>query len=403
MLKRLSLLIFTSMIWSLCNSLTLAETKKPEQMDKFPPSPLEITTPDPLLPGLLNERQLTLPELRQLETALDELNQKATISLQAGDKETAFNTWNRELRLRRFLGTLAEVEALGRVGEIAWNENERQQVKYITDRLKVIQTQMQKEKNTDLELWRSLGAAYQQIRYPQLAITTYTQILALVRQQKDPSAELNTLQTIAELHFSWFDYGQAAKTYQEILNLVPSENQVTYLQKLAYIYDQDKKHQQAIGILQQLVEIYSNENNLTQIPGLKIAIASHYQTLAKENPDLLQNAFDTYQEAYATAWQLQQYARASEALEKLIALYRSQKQLDAALETSQILVETQSLAANFYGLMQAYDQIGQMHLERQEYPQALTAFQQGLELAQKLKHQESYFTQQIAELAKSNN
>ncbi|HLP88957.1 MAG TPA: hypothetical protein VK184_10255 [Nostocaceae cyanobacterium] len=403
MLRRLSLLIFTSMIWSLCNSLTLAETKKPEQMDKFPPSPLEITTPDPLLPELLNERQLTLPELRQLETALDELNQKATISLQAGDKETAFNTWNRELRLRRFLGTLAEVEALGRVGEIAWNENERQQVKYITDRLKVIQTQMQKEKNTDLELWRSLGAAYQQIRYPQLAITTYTEILALVRQQKDASAELNTLQTIAELHFSWFDYGQAAKTYQEILNLVPNDNQVTYLQKLAYIYDQDKKHQQSIGILQQLVEIYSNENNLTQIPGLKIAIASHYQTLAKENPDLLQNAFDTYQEAYATAWQLQQYARASEALEKLIALYRSQKQLDAALETSQILVETQSLAANFYGLMQAYDQIGQMHLERQEYPQALTAFQQGLELAQKLKHQESYFTQQIAELAKSNN
>jgi tetratricopeptide (TPR) repeat protein len=407
MLRRLNLLIITGIFWCLCSSFTLAETKKPEDLDKFPPSPLEITTPDPLLPPLVDKQPLSAEELQKLEIALDELDQQAAATLQAGDRETAFNIWNRELRLRRFLGTLAEVQALGRVGEIAWNENERQQVQYITQRLQVIEKQMLKEKNADLELWRSLGATYQQIRYPKLAIAAYEQILALVRQQKNSVAELETLQTIAELHISWFDYSQAGKTYQELLSLVTargnSADQVIYLQKLAYIYDQGKQHSQAIEVLNKLVDIYTNENNFTPIAELKLAIASHYEILAKEDPSQLQNAFNNYQAAYTTAWQLQQYVRASEALEKLITLYRSQKQTDAALQTSQILIQTQTLASNFYGLMQAYDQIGQLHLERQEYSQALTAFQQGLDLAKQLKHQEAYFTQQIEKLSTINN
>ncbi|HLO83965.1 MAG TPA: hypothetical protein VK203_02975 [Nostocaceae cyanobacterium] len=407
MLRRLNWIVITTIFWYLCSSLTLAETKKPEELDKFPPGPLEITTPDPLLPPLVDKQPLSLAELQRLETALDELNQQATATLQAGDRETAFNIWNRELRLRRFLGTLTEIQALGRVGAIAWNENERQEVRYITQRLQVVEKQMLKEKSADLELWRSLGTAYQQIRYPQLALAAYEQILPLVRKQQDPTAELETLETIAELHVSWFDYSLAGKTYQELLNLVTARgdsiNQVKYLQKLAYIYEQGKQRQQAIEVLNKLVDIYTNENNLTSVAELKLAIASNYEILAKENPNLLQNAFDTYQEAYTIAWQLQQYVRASEALEKLISLYRSQKQIDAALQASQILVETQTLASNFYGLMQAYDQIGQLHLERQEYPQALTAFQQGLQLAKQLKHQESYFTQQIEKISPVRN
>jgi uncharacterized protein HemY len=52
--------------------------------------------------------------------------------------------------------------------------------------------------------------------------------------------------------------------------------------------------------------------------------------------------------------------------------------------------------------MQAYDQMGQLYLEQKEYPQARTAFERGLELAKQLKHQESYFTQQIEKVAKIN-
>ena len=89
------------------------------------------------------------------------------------------------------------------------------------------------------------------------------------------------------------------------------------------------------------------------------------------------------------------YVIAGEALQKLINLYRSQEQIDEALQTSQILIDTQQQAVNYYGMMEAYDQMGQLYLQRQQYPQALAAFEKGLEIAQQLKHEETYFSEQI--------
>jgi tetratricopeptide (TPR) repeat protein len=402
MLQRFILIITTIIVWHLCIFGTLAKDKKFENLDKFPPSPLEINTPDPLLPNLANKRELTPVELQKLKTDLDELNQEAQEILQGEDNKKAFEIWNRELRLRRFLGLLAEVEALSRVGEISVNENEREEVQYISQRLQVIQSDMLKQKSTDLQLWKSLANAYQKLRLYKLAISAYEQILILGKQQQDSFAEIETLKNIGELHLSWFDYNQAANVYQKLLNLAINQgdktNELVYLQQLAYIYTQGKQHQLAIDILNKLVEIYTNEQNLTQIPTLKLAIAANYEFLAKENPNFRQQAFDNYQEAYTIAWKLEQYARAGEALNKLIALYRSQKQITAALETSQILIETETLANNFYGLMSAYNQIGNLYLERREYAKALTAFEKGLEIAQELKYQESYFTKQIERL-----
>jgi tetratricopeptide (TPR) repeat protein len=402
MLQRFILIITTIIVWHLCIFATLAKDKKFENLDKFPPSPLEINTPDPLLPNLANKRELTPVELQKLKTDLDELNQEAQEILQGEDNKKAFEIWNRELRLRRFLGLLAEVEALSRVGEISVNENEREEVQYISQRLQVIQSDMLKQKSTDLQLWKSLANAYQKLRLYKLAISAYEQILILGKQQQDSFAEIETLKNIGELHLSWFDYNQAANVYQKLLNLAINQgdktNELVYLQQLAYIYTQGKQHQLAIDILNKLVEISTNEQNLTQIPTLKLAIAANYEFLAKENPNFRQQAFDNYQEAYTIAWKLEQYARAGEALNKLIALYRSQKQITAALETSQILIETETLANNFYGLMSAYNQIGNLYLERREYAKALTAFEKGLEIAQELKYQESYFTKQIERL-----
>ncbi|MHC5825477.1 MAG: tetratricopeptide repeat protein, partial [Nostoc sp.] len=295
----------------------------------------------------------------------------------------ALEIWNRELRLRRFLGSLAEVQALSRVGAIAWNQNDSEEVKYITQRLQAIQKQVESQKKTaeiDLELWRSLGQAYQNVRSPKLALEAYDQVLLVVRQ-KNPTALVEILKTIGELHLSWFDYRKAAPIYEELLGLATSQgdrvNEVTYLQRLADIYEQTKQPQQSLNVLNKLAEIYVNENNLTEILELKLAIASDYESLAKKDPNLLLEAFKNYQEAYITAWQLQEYVRAGEALQKLIVLYRSQGQTDAALQASQILVQIQAQAANFYGMMQAYDQIGQLYLERKEFPQALTAFKKG--------------------------
>jgi tetratricopeptide (TPR) repeat protein len=402
MLQRFIFIITTIIVWHLCIFTTLAAEKKIEDLDKFPPNPLEITINDPILPNLPNKRELTATELQKLRTDLDGLNQEAQMTIQREDKKKAFEIWNRELRLRRFLGTLSEVEALSRVGEIAWNQNEREEVRYISKRLQVIQSEMEKQKNTDLQLWKSLGTAYQKIRIPKLGVLVYEQILILVKAQKDVSMEIETLKNIGELHLSWFDYSQAANTYQKLLNLAINQgdknNKLEYLEQLTYIYAQAKQPQAAIDILNQLVQIYTNQQNLNQIPALKLAIATNYESLAKENTNLKQQAFDNYQEAYTSAWQLEQYARAGEALEKLIAFYRSEKQIDAALQTGKILIETQTLANNFYGLMLAYDEIGNLYLERQEYAQALTAFEKGLAMAKQLKYQEAYFTQQIEKL-----
>ena len=402
MLQRFIFIITTIIVWHLCIFSTLAQEKKIENMDKFPPNPLEMILPDPLLPNLPDKRQLTLTELQKLRTDLDGLNQEAQVTLQGGDRKKAFEVWNRELRLRRYLGTLAEIEALSRVGEIAWNQNERDEVRYISQRLQLIQKEIGQQKSADLQLWQLLGKAYQKIRLPKLGISAYEQVLTVVKQQQDSSGEIETLKNIGELYLSWFDYNQAANTYQKVLNLAVNQgdktNELGYLQQLAYIYGRGKQPQAAIDILNKLVLLYTRDQNLGEIPALKLAIAANYEYLAQENPTLKQQAFDNYQAAYTTAWQLEQYARAGEALEKLVALYRSQKQVDAALQTGAILLETQTLANNFYGLMSAYDQIGKLYIERREYPQALIAFQKGLEIAQQLKYQESYFTQQIEKL-----
>jgi tetratricopeptide (TPR) repeat protein len=404
MLKRLSVTISaTAALCLLGTSLTMAATKKPQPPDKFPPSPLEITTPDPLLPRNPDKQPLSVTEQQQLEVELDKLNQQATAKLQAGDEVGAFDIWNRELRLRRYLGSVKEVQALGRVGAVAYQKSDRPEVQYITQRLQAIQKQAQSQKTNDLELLQALGLAYQQVRSPQNAVEVYQQVLTAARQQQDTAKEVEILKTIGEVHLSWFDYTKAETTYQELLKLATargdSVNELLYLQKLAYIYEQGKQPQQAIEIQNRIAEIYQGQNNPTQLPGLKLAIGSDYELLAKENPNLIQEAFNNYQQAYTIAWQSQQYVRAGEALQKLITLYRSQGQIQEALQASEILVQTQQLASNFYGLMNAYDQIGKMHLERKDYPQALKAFQKGLEVAQQLKYEEDYFSGQIQKLS----
>jgi tetratricopeptide (TPR) repeat protein len=400
MLRRLCITIGVSLLYQLPASLTVAQARQP---DRFPPNPLEVTTPDPLLPHVRGEQQLSPVELQNLERALDELHQEGEAKLQAGDQQAAFEIWNREARLRRYLGSLAEVTALSRFGAIAWNRNQAEQVRFITQRLQNIQNQAQRQNTVDLELLRSLGEAYQRVRSPQMALQVYQQILTAVQEKQDAAAILQTLTTIGELHLSWFDYAQAAATYEKLLNLTANTNdrasELRYLQQLAYIYQQAQKPQSAIDVLQRLVEIHQQQNELDKIPTLQLAIGANYELIAQENPNLLRQAFHHYQEAYLNAMRSRHYVRAAEALQKLIPLYQAQGQIEEALQASQILIQTQQQAVNYYGMMQAYDQIGQLYLQLQQYPQALTAFQRGLELAQQLQHQETYFTQQIEKVS----
>jgi len=374
-------------------SVALAADKKP-QPEEPKINPLEITTPDPLLPQVPKGGTLSPEEQSKLKGSLDELNSQAAALLQAGKAAEAFEIWYRELRLRRELGYVEEVQALGRVGEVAWQRTQKFDAQVITRRLLAIQKEAEEKKAVNLELLQALGQAYQQVRVPEPAIKVYQQILADARQRGDTAAQEATLKTLAQLNLDWFDYPQAAAAYEVLLTQAQARgdrfNEVVYLQQLVYVYDKAKQPENALKTKQRLAETYLNQKDYTKLPALKIAIASDYEAL--NQPD---EASQNYQEAYSLGWSLQQFAYASEALQKLGALYHSHDQPDFALQVYEVLLKTEQQSYNFYGLMNAYDLMGQIYLDQKNYPKALAAFQQGLELAKSLQYQETYFATQI--------
>ena len=395
--------------------------------DEFPPNPLEITVPDPLLPQAASQRPLSELERKQLALTLDGLNNQAAEKLKQRDRVGAFAIWYRELRLRRSLGVLEEVTALGRVGAIAWKESLTTEVRWITKRLDAILAQSQLPSATTststsdailinsaatgnaalssgdranrIAVLEALGLAYQQVRLPQPAVSIYQQILTDAKQRRDEKKVDETLITLGKLHLNWFDYPNAAAAYQELATRAKARsdrpNEIIYLTQLAYVYEQAKQPEQAIAAQQKLVALYEKLPDPSLIPALKIKIADNYRLLAR--PD---QAEQNYQSAYQLAQPTLQLAYASEALQKLGALYRANDRLDAALKVFDYLVSLEQQSYNLYGMMNAYDQIGQIQLARKQEQQALIAFRQGLGLAKQLKYRQDYFTAQIQKIGK---
>ena len=396
--KFLCLVIAFYLDFSFCAIAATNSNQNPNP-NEFPPNPLEIRTSDPLLPRTDRRRRLTDAERAALSAALEQLNTEAAAKLQAGDRVGAFEIWYRELRLRRYIGPLSEVQALGRVGAIALQQNSRPDVQIITKRLQTIQQEAQKQPPVELELLRSLGTAYQQVNAPQLAVGVYEQILASARSQPDIPTLEATLLTLAQMNMSYFDYSKATDNYRELLRLASERSdrvkQIAYLKQLAYIYDQAKQHQMAIKTKQQLIELSRNEQDLMQVGELYLSIGANYEALG-----LLEQAAQNYQEAYISAYKGEMYNRAAEALQKLANLFQSNNQTEQALSVYQILVSVNALAKDSYGIMNAYDQIGKLYLSLNDFPQALNAFQRGLEIAKQLQYREAYFSQQIEQVTK---
>jgi tetratricopeptide (TPR) repeat protein len=378
-----------------------------------PQNPLEITETDPLLPPEANSRELTELERRDLITALTELEQQANTLLAAGDFENTILAWNRLLRLSRSLGTIEEIQTLGRIGGIAWERDLSKQVNTISTRLQRIQREAVRRgviaenptpnnstpdnspEKLDIPLLQALGTAYQQLRSPNLAIPVYQQLLTQSQASQDSNAIENNLRILGSLHMAWFDYAAAALTYRELFQLAVSlddlANQVIYLEELAYIYDQLKDQERSIATRQELLTYYQTKLELQpKIPSLLIEIASSYSIL--RNP---QAARDHYQKAYEVAIAARLYAAARDALQGLATLYQTYNQPDTALEIYQILVQVNQQSYDTYFSMRAYDQMGQIHLQRNNYAQALAMFTEGLKIARTLQTQELYFAAQV--------
>ena len=117
-----------------------------------------------MLPGVTVDRPLSSQEQAVLTSALDQLRAQGLDRLQAGDVGGAFQLWNRELRLRRYLGTEQEVESLSRVGEVAWQKSETTEVRIITQRLQEIEKTEQAKQPLNYDLLLKIAQAYQSMR-----------------------------------------------------------------------------------------------------------------------------------------------------------------------------------------------------------------------------------------------
>ncbi len=405
-MKPLVLAVLLLLCW-----LPLPVLSKTKPSSQFAPNPLDSKVADPLLP----DRPLTAAERDRFAQSLDALNLQAAAQLATGDQLGAFDTWNRELRLRRALGELAEVTALGRVGETAWQTNNAPQVRWITQRLNAIAAPLQAstgastgvpaDSSTRTALMQALAVAYQQVRSPKPAIALYQQLLTATAAQTpaNPTAHTALLTQLGQLYLAWFNYPQAADIYQQLLSrATDGPSQSLYLTQLIYIHEQANQPDQAIPYQQQLIALYPESSASppapSPVPSLSLKLGDNYTRIGK-----LDQAEATYQAAYKLAQTQQQLGIASAALEKLGALYRQNDRLDAALRTYDFLVGVEFQSYNYYGMMSAYDQLGQIHLSRKAYPQAIVAFQHGLELAKRLKHREDYFSAQITAVSQQQS
>mgnify|MGYP006429515379 CR=1 FL=1 len=351
-------------------------------------NPLQVEkNDDPLLPELPVNRSLSPLERLRLAEQLEQLNQRASATYEEGNVDEAFNIWYRELRLRQELEVSKEVEALGRVGEIAWRENRSEDLRNIRQRLSEIETTAKDNNNRDL--LQQLAKTYETMRINDRAIAVYN----FLREDSDNSRPL--LEKIASLYESRFQDEQAAQTYETLLaNFKNNPRQeINYLRALNHAYEQTDNLEKSLTTKERLISQYQEQNNEQALPSLFLALGEDYQKMGQFN-----SASNAYEQAYRRAWSQQKYAIASESLDNLAQLYRRDESLETTLNIYEQLLIVQERASNFYGLMMTYNNIGEVHQERDRDQQALAAFENALEIAQSLGYQEAYFQEKINNL-----
>ncbi|MDJ0553838.1 MAG: tetratricopeptide repeat protein [Microcoleaceae cyanobacterium MO_207.B10] len=406
---------------SLDGYIAQSQTDAKEELEipnQFSPNPLEITEPDPLLPSPPETGVVSGEKREKLAQELDQLNVEAAALLAAGETLKAFDTWNRELRLRGYLGKADELVALERVVEIAWNNSQKLQVQWITKRLEKLEAEIEVEEPVNLQLMQALGAAFRAARARDQSIGVYQKVVAEARERQDVTTLKQGLTAIGEIYLTWLNYDNAAIAYEELLEIqqqsdvetsanqertnnsvTATSSKVDTLRELAFIYNQAGKPLQAITAKERLVDFYQGQQNLAAIPEIKISIASDYEQLGKLNL-----ASQYYQEAYTIAQSIQQFYSASDALENLAELYISQDKKEAAIEIYKVQLLMDQQFVNVYGMMDTYDRMGQIYSQLQAYPLAFSAFQKGLELARQLGgYREIYFLEKLNKLNRRVN
>jgi tetratricopeptide (TPR) repeat protein len=409
-----------ALIGSSASSQAIAQQISPQVRQYFLSDPLVSEPRDPFLPTIPVDRPLSPLELRDFALKVNELDQTAQQLLASGQTDEAFSLWRRELRLRRVLGPVEEFNSIMKVAELAWGAQRPVEVQLLTLRSREIWQALQAELGvvgeaepfegavdsaaepagalvsgppaSDIATLNALAQTFVTLRDVDSAAQVYSQLIELrSRQGADPTEQQRSL---AELHLQWFQFAEAADIYLALLKTArESGNQtaeIEYLQRLIYSYQQAHSLPNAIRAQSDLLAIYQAQGTEEKLPELLLATAQNYRTL--NQPD---NAIEYYRSAYSAAQRFDQFSFSAQVLKDLGSLYQSLALNSEALGAYTLLVPVEQQAYNFYGVMNAYDRIGQLQRRLGNSIEAFKAFEQALVIANQLNFNEDYFVEQI--------
>ncbi|MGB3297509.1 MAG: tetratricopeptide repeat protein [Phormidesmis sp.] len=398
-----------------------AQQISPQVRQYFLSDPLTTEPRDPFLPVLKVDRPLSPLELSAVAEKVDALDNSAQQQLAAGEVDNAFLLWRRVLRLRRVLGPVPEFRAIIKVAQLAWDAQRPVEVQLLTLRTREIWETLQAElgvtpaeepfaealdadgsepasvllsgqTSSDITILNALAQTFTTLRDVDSAVEVYETLIAISEQQGvDPTGQRRSL---AELHLQWFQFADAANIYLALLKTAQSSGnqaaEIAYLSRLIYSYQQAKSLTNAVVAQTNLLSIYQARGEEDRLPELLLAIAQNYRTLNQSD-----NAVTYYRAAYSAAQRLDQFSVSARVLKGLGALYQSLDLNNQALGAYSLLIPVEQQAYNTYGVMQAYDSIGQIQRSLGNSLEALKAFEQALALANQLGLPEDYFVTQI--------
>ena len=382
--------------WAFFPMVVWAQALPAEVRDPFLADP-ELTEPrDPLLPDLPIRRRLSPLEKFELEAELDLLAAEAESLYFAGQTELAYQIWIREVNLRRVLGYEEEIRAMQRVGVRVWEDSRTQETQLFTLRLRQIQADLLSQEPLNTSLLEEVAAMFEILRDVDSAIAVYETLIVRAAQANNLVERQRLLENLANLQESWFRFGVAGETYQSLIignRTGDPLKQVQYLQGAIRNYQDAGELATTVGYQRRLLAQYQATATIQPIPTLMLAIARNYRDL-----DDLEQARDYYITTYTTALGQNQSSIASEAVQDLSEVYLDLERIDDVLYLQEQRIALDRLSYNGYGIMQVFEQLGQLYESQEEPDAAITAYQEGLIIANHLGHRQAYFSYKLLQL-----
>jgi len=379
-------------------TLVQAQVLRPELRDPFLADPLEDDPRDPLLPTPSVDRPLSPLELLALEADLDQRLQAAEALLAANQDDEAIALWLREVRLRRLLGVDAELAAMQRLAPHLRDRNATEPLQILSLRLDLVQAALAEADTLTQAQQLVLADTYRQLGNSPAAIALHRDLAEQAQIAGNLSEYQTQLGNVAELEARQFAFEPAATAYGDLVDLAQAAgnqgDEIRYLKAQIHNLEQGQIREAALAAQQRLLTIYTgDESQWPLIPPLQHHMAQNYGALGD-----LDTASRSYQAAYINAIDQDQFNVAAEAIRELADLYKTLERWADVRYLYEQLILVEQQAFNAYGLMDAFDQLGQVYEIIDDPEAALEAYREGLILARHLNHRQAYFETQIDRL-----